>query len=174
MYKQLGWLLMLVVVSSQASAKDDYFWGSYGGHQGYFDAPYFGVGFMANSWGAELGFVGHSEYSGSVIYETPPPPQSTNTTIETDVQTGLPFYISVLKGYAPNDRVALYASLGLLMWNECDIVEKSTSGNRYCDDRRLGAELIPGAGVLYNFGTLTAGFGYQQGIGPLLSIGTDF
>mgnify|MGYP001048194624 CR=1 FL=1 len=172
MYKQLGWLLMLVVVSGQAAAKDDYFWGSYGGHQGYFDAPYFGLGFMANSWGAELGFVGHSEYSGQLYYE--PPATSQNTLIESDVQTGWPFYISVLKGYAPNDRIAMYASLGLLLWNQCDVVESNASHKRYCSGQTAGAELIPGAGVLYNFGSLTAGFGYQHGIGPLLSIGTDF
>lgn len=172
MFKQLGWLVMLVTICTAAAAKDDYFWGSYGGHQGYFEAPYFGVGFMANTWGAEIGFVGHSEYSGQIYYETPPTNQ--NVVIENNVQTGLPFYISVLKGYAPNDRIALYASLGLLLWNECDVVESNATGDRYCSGQEGGAELIPGAGVLYNFGGLTAGFGYQYGIGPLLSIGTDF
>lgn len=172
MFKQLGMLVMLVTIYTAASAKDDYFWGSYGGHQGYFDAPYLGIGFMANSWGAELGFVGHSEYSGQIYYESPP--TSNNVLIENDAQTGLPFYISVLKGYAPNDRIALYASLGVLVWNQCDVVESNVTGDRYCSGREGGAELIPGAGVLYNFGSLTAGFGYQHGIGPLLSIGTDF
>lgn len=170
MVKRLGWLLLLVC--AQAAAKDDFIWGSYGGHQGYFEAPYFGVGFMANSWGAELGFVGHSEYSGQLYYESPP--TSNNSLVERDAQTGWPFYISVLKGYAPNDRIALYASLGVLLWNRCDVVESNITGDRYCSGQEGDAELIPGAGALYTMGNLTAGFGYQHGIGPLLSIGTDF
>lgn len=172
MFQRLSGLFMLVLISTGALAKDDYFWGSYGGHQGYFDSPYFGVGFMANSWGAEIGFVGHSEYSGQLYYEAPATPD--NTLIESDVQTALPFYISILKAYAPNDQIALYASMGLLLWNQCDVVQSDTTGDRYCSGQTGDAELIPGAGVLYNFGTLTAGFGYQHGIGPLLSIGTDF
>lgn len=172
MFKPLGWLVLLATICTAASARDDYFWGSYGGHQGTFEAPYFGVGFMANSWGAELGLVAHSEYSGQLFYESPP--TNLNTLIENDVQTALPFYISVLKGYAPNDRIALYASLGLLLWTQCDVVESTITSDRYCSGQEGRAELIPGAGVLYNFGSLSAGFGYQHGIGPLLSVGTDF
>lgn len=157
---------------SQAWANDDFVWGGFGGGQGVYQAPYFGVGFMADTWGAEVGLVAASDYPGNLHYHDPG--HSDVTPVAEDQLVAFPFYISVLKGYAPNNRIAFYTSLGLLLANRCDVVESNITGRRYCVDETGEVNLIPGVGALFTMGELTLGMGYQHGIGPLLSVGTDF
>lgn len=165
-------LITILMAAISARANDDFIWGSYGGGMGYFDAPYFGLGFMADTWGAEFGLVARSDRPNNFYHYEPPQPD--NTLVEADVLTGFPVYLSILKGYAPNNRIAFYTSLGMLLSNRCDVVESNVTGRRYCDNEQADLELIPGVGALFTMGELTLGMGYQHGIGPLVSIGTDF
>lgn len=166
-------LMAAMLLGSQPLlANDDFVWGSYGGGMGYFNAPYFGLGFMADTWGAELGLVARSEEPPNLYhYEAP---HSETTPVSDDTLVGVPVYLSILKGYAPNDRIAFYTSLGMLLSSRCDIVEGNVTGRKYCNNEDTELELIPGVGALFSLGELTLGMGYQHGIGPLLSIGTDF
>lgn len=164
--------VLALVMMGAALANDDFIWGSVGGGRGYFDAPYVGFGFMADTWGGEIGLVAHSDYSGELRYFDPG--HSDVSLIARDQQVGLPFYLSVLKGYAPNNRIAFYTSLGLLLANRCDIIESNLTGRRYCVNEDGDLHLIPGVGALFTMGELTLGMGYQHGIGPLISLGTDF
>lgn len=168
----LGLLLALLVSMGTALAKDDFIWGSFGGGQGYYQAPYVGFGFMADTWGAEIGLVTRSDYHGDLYSHDPG--HSDITLIAEDQLVTPPFYLSVLKGYAPNERIAFYTSLGLLLANRCDIVESDHTHWRYCTNETSEVNMIPGVGALFSMGELTVGMGYQYGIGPLVSVGTDF
>jgi len=162
----------LVVTAVNAQAKDDFVWLSYGGQQGYFNAPYVGVGFMADTWGAELGLVLRSDYNGSVYHYEPP--ISDTTSVSNNTLVGFPLHLSILKGYAPNDRIAFYTSLGILVSTRCDIRESNFTSKAYCANERTDFELVPGVNALFTLGEFTLGMGYQLGIGPLVSLGTDF
>lgn len=50
-YRQAILITCLMTVANITQARDDFVWLSYGGQQGYFDAPYVGLGFMADTWG---------------------------------------------------------------------------------------------------------------------------
>lgn len=169
-----SWLLlsMLWLGMSAAVADDDFIWGSYGGGMGYFDAPYFGLGFMADTWGAEFGLVARSGQPDDFYHYEPP--HSDTTPVSDNTLVSFPVYLSILKGYAPNDRIAFYTSLGMLISSRCDVVESNITGNRYCANEDANLDLVPGVGALFTMGELTLGMGYQHGIGPLVSIGTDF
>lgn len=166
-------IVMVALFTGQhALANDDFIWGSYGGGMGYFDAPYVGLGFMADTWGAEFGLVARSDQPNNFHHYEPP--HSDMTPVSEDTLVGFPVYLSILKGYAPNNRIAFYTSLGMLISSRCDVVESNISGERYCDNGNANLDLIPGVGALFTMGELTVGMGYQHGIGPLISVGTDF
>lgn len=170
---RMGLTLLLVLFTvPTALAKDDFIWGSVGGGQGYYEAPYFGLGFMADTWGAEMGLVTRSDSPGDLHYHDPG--HSDLTLVAEDQLVSYPLYLSVLKGYAPNDRIALYTSLGLLLSNRCDIAQSNVTGWRYCREESTEVDMIPGAGALFTLGEWTIGMGYQHGIGPLISVGSDF
>ncbi len=127
---------------------------------------------MADSWGGEFGLQVPANANLSVNQTEPP--HSHMQPVSNDSLVGLPVHLSLIKGYAPNDRIALFASFGMLLSSRCDIVESEYTGDRYCENQTSSLELIPGAGALFSMGELTLGMEYQYGIGPLLSIGTDF
>jgi hypothetical protein len=171
-YWQAFMMASLFLLAWPAQAKDDFVWISYGGERGYFDAPYLGVGFMADTWGAELGLVLRSDYDGRLNrYE---PPHNDTTRVSENTLVGFPLHLSILKGYAPNDRIAFYTSLGLLASTRCDIEESNFTNQAYCANERSEFELIPGVSALFTLGEFTLGMGYQYGIGPLVSLGSDF
>lgn len=161
----------LLLATYPAQARDDFVWISYGGQQGYFEAPYVGVGFMADTWGAELGLVLRSDYHGRLNHYEPP---HDATRVSDNTLVGYPLHLSILKGYAPNDRIAFYTSLGLLASTRCDIEKSNFTSNAYCANERSSFELIPGVSALFTLDEFTLGMGYQYGIGPLISLGTDF
>lgn len=171
-YRQALFITCLMAVASVTQARDDFVWISYGGQQGYFEAPYVGVGFMADTWGAELGLVLRSDYRGQVHHYEPP--HNDTTRVSDDTLVGFPLHLSILKGYAPNDRIAFYTSLGLLVSTRCDIEESNFTSNAYCANERSEFEMVPGVSALFSLGEFTLGMGYQYGIGPLISLGTDF
>lgn len=171
-YRRAMLIVWLIAAASSAQARDDFVWISYGGQQGYFESPYVGVGFMADTWGAELGLVLRSDYHGTVnSYD---PPHSDTTRVADNAVVGFPLHLSILKGYAPNDRIAFYTSLGLLASTRCDIEESNVTGYAYCANERSEFEMVPGVSALFSLGEFTLGMGYQYGIGPLISLGTDF
>ncbi|WP_028669491.1 hypothetical protein [Saccharospirillum impatiens] len=171
-YRQALLIAFLVAAASSALARDDFVWISYGGQQGYFESPYVGVGFMADTWGAELGLVLRSDYNGTVNHYDPP--HNDTTRVQNNAVVGFPLHLSILKGYAPNDRIAFYTSLGFLASTRCDIEQSNVTNYAYCANERAEFELVPGVSALFSLGEFTLGMGYQYGIGPLISLGTDF
>ncbi|MHA7880023.1 MAG: hypothetical protein ACX931_09545 [Saccharospirillum sp.] len=170
---RLSLLLLSLCLSAPALAWDNYVWGSFGGYQGRFEAPYYGFGFMADGWGGQFGLIGRSDYNGPALRYSDPPTQDFYT-VEDDILTGLPLHLSILRGYAPNQSIAFYASFGILLSRYCDVVVWNVTGNRYCANERGNIDTIPGAGVLFTLNELTLGMSYQYGIGALISVGTDF
>lgn len=171
--RRLSLLLLTLLLALPATAWDNYVWGSFGGYQGTFEAPYYGIGFMADGWGGHFGLIGRSDYNGPSLRYSDPPTQDYYI-VEEDILTGLPLHVGILRGYAPNRNIAFYASFGILLSRYCDVVVWNVNGERYCANEKGAIEGIPGAGALFSLGEVTVGMSYQHGIGPLISFGTDF